>query len=152
MRGKARHAPEQDFELNIAPIIDCFVVLIAYLLISASFISLTSMDVQVAVPALGTTASAQEPTVEITIDLDSSRAVKVKVSGAKTESYTVAAKAENWDFDGVREQLETLHGRFPAATSVIMTAAKEIEYSHVVKMIEAVRPVYSQMALGERDE
>ena len=49
----------QDFDLNLAPIIDCFTVLITYLLVSASFISLNSLDVGIA--ATGDTAAAANP-------------------------------------------------------------------------------------------
>ena len=53
-RGKRKHAGETDFELNLASIIDCFTVLITYLLVSASFISLGILDVSVPVMACAT--------------------------------------------------------------------------------------------------
>ena len=39
---------EGDVELNLAPIVDCFTVLIAYLLVSMSFISLSIFEAGVA--------------------------------------------------------------------------------------------------------
>jgi len=152
MKISGKHECEQDFELNIAPIIDCFVVLIAYLLISASFISLSSMDVQVAVPAVGATSEPQEPGVEVTLDLDQHRNVTVKLSGTQRETFVVPAKDDDWDFAALRSKLEGVRGRFPATTSAILTAEKEIEYSQIVRMVEATRNVYPQLALGERDE
>jgi biopolymer transport protein ExbD len=38
------HPAEIDFELNLAPIIDCLVVLITFTLISASFLSVAVFD------------------------------------------------------------------------------------------------------------
>src|SRR3954470_1256357 len=49
----------QDVELNLAPIIDCFTVLITYLLITASFINLAAMDVGVS--ATGAAAPLDQP-------------------------------------------------------------------------------------------
>ena len=39
---------ELDFDLNLAPIIDCFTVLITFLLISASYISINIIEASVA--------------------------------------------------------------------------------------------------------
>ncbi len=152
MKTSSRHECEQDFELNIAPIIDCFVVLIAYLLISASFISLTSMDVQVAVPAIGADAANQKENVEISLDLDQNRNVTVRLTGDRTESMVVPAREGDWDFAALRGKLEGLRGRFPATDSAILTAVQELEYSQIVRMIEATRGLYPKLALGERDE
>ena len=43
-RKRAHAEGEQDFELNITSIIDCFTVLIAFILTSASFISIGIID------------------------------------------------------------------------------------------------------------
>ena len=48
MRAASDSKNSLDFELNLAPIIDCFTVLIAFILISASFASINILDAGIA--------------------------------------------------------------------------------------------------------
>jgi biopolymer transport protein ExbD len=46
--GRKSKGASQDFDLNLAPIIDCITVLIAFILISTSFISIGLLDAGIA--------------------------------------------------------------------------------------------------------
>src|SRR4051794_7527581 len=73
-----------DVDLNLAPIIDCFTVLITYMLVSASFISLTVFDVGVAATGEATSAPAAAPTdppVSMTLSVKASKMIEIKLSG-----------------------------------------------------------------------
>ena len=76
----------QDFEINLAPIIDCFTVLITYLLVSASFLSLAVFDVEVAInqPTLKTeNAPLTPPPISLALLLRESHGFDLKVIGGK---------------------------------------------------------------------
>lgn len=49
----------QDFDINLAPIIDCFTVLITFMLVSASFLAIGIFDA--GVEAAGTSAANTKP-------------------------------------------------------------------------------------------
>jgi len=150
MRIKGRHECEQDFELNIASIIDCFTVLIAYMLVSASFISLTSMDVNVAVPVYSG-ETAVESTTELTIDLDSHRNILLKVGGPETASFLIPSRNDQWDLASLTEKLASLKGRWPDMSSALLTAEHNVEYRDVVKVVETARTSFPSLALGDRE-
>ena len=61
----------QDVDLNLAPIIDCFTVLITYLLVTASFLTLSSVDVSVSATGTGAPpqASTGPPPMSMSIEL-----------------------------------------------------------------------------------
>src|SRR5450759_4468663 len=71
----------QEVELNITPIIDCFTVLITFLLASASFLSIGFFEVYTP----GTTASAQtlEPDVEVVLKVGANQTVEMKLKGKR---------------------------------------------------------------------
>ncbi len=65
-KGFLKHGEhEQDFELNLASIIDCFVVLIAFILVSTSFFSIGIIDAEVA--GASTTSESTSEITPITI-------------------------------------------------------------------------------------
>ena len=59
---------DSDFELNLASIIDCFTVLITYLLVTASFITLGILDVTVT-SSLASTEQTHSPDVMLTVGI-----------------------------------------------------------------------------------
>lgn len=150
MRMKGRHECEQDFELNLASIIDCFTVLIAYLLVSASFISLTAMEVDVAVPGFSS-APSPEDQVELTMDLDAHRNILVKVTGPSAGAFLVPAKSDQWDTLALAEKLASMKASIPGIASVMLTAERSVEYRDVVAVLEAAKPHFPDISLGEHE-
>lgn len=59
--------PSQDFELNLAPIIDCLVVLIAFLMVSLSYLSIQMMDASVASAGGAVTQENKGKSLEVTV-------------------------------------------------------------------------------------
>ncbi|MGZ3709823.1 MAG: biopolymer transporter ExbD, partial [Bdellovibrionota bacterium] len=70
----------QDFELNIASIIDCFTVLITFLLASASFLSIGIFDAGVAAGA-AESKDSKPPSVQILVELQPDHRLSVKLTG-----------------------------------------------------------------------
>src|ERR1700722_17864850 len=99
--SKGSHAGEMDFELNLASIIDCFTVLITYLLVSASFITLGVLDVTVAVPAMAqeTAKNDEPPKLIVSIELGADQLLEIRTTGVETKNYRVPAKDGAWDFE-----------------------------------------------------
>src|SRR5690349_10579471 len=97
-RKEPRSEEEQDLELNLASIIDCFTVLITYLLVSASFIALGSFDVAVAKPPSDSIQQEEKPEVSLAIEMEPNRDLKLKLSGAERASFVIPAKDGFWDF------------------------------------------------------
>jgi len=130
-----------DFDLNLAPIIDCFVVLITFMLASASFLSISIFDAGFApVAAVG---DPVPPPVTLTLNIK-----------AKDAGYTVTVKGKMnsvTDFKTPEEAgqaLKQIREKFPAVDSVTLTADDSVSYEGVVKTMEKVRPVIPAMILG----
>lgn len=148
--GKKSEKGELDFELNLASIIDCFTVLITYLLVSASFISLGVLDVTVAVPSQPQEQARQiePPKLVVTIALGLNKDIEIRTEGAETKNYPVPAKAGNWDFDTMNTYITSMKERFPKLDSAMVTADDRVEYKEVVKTVESARGALPNIALG----
>jgi biopolymer transport protein ExbD len=135
--GGGEHKTETDFDLNITPIIDCFTVLIAYLLISASFISIGFLDVAVMTPS---ESEQGLPDVTLTLEVQEGHTVAFKVSGADKREFAVKAKADGaWDEEQIQSRIEEIKAKWPQLAEAVVTAENKIQYREIVRVIQTVR-------------
>lgn len=138
----SRRGPQiLDFDLNLAPIIDAFVVLIAFMLASASFLSISIFDAGFTpAEALG---DPSPPPITLTLnikDKDGGYEVIVKGKTNNTTKYSTPEEAG--------KALEEIKAQYPTVDSVVLTADDGVTYEGVVKVMEKVRPVMPSMVLG----
>jgi len=147
-RGKGK---DQDFELNLASIIDCFTVLITYLLVSASFIALGVFDVSV-VSSVASTQNAPGQTVDVTVEIDDQRNIRVRLSGTETGLVSIPPQASRWDYEAMGEALQKVKAKWPDLAGVVLAASTKVEYRDLVTTIERIRQVVPNVALGDPEE
>jgi len=150
---------DQDFELNIAAIIDCFVVLIAFLLISTSFVAVGIIDAEVAASGEEQIESAlSESPVQVTIHLKSDQSIDLHVRGEVERDYTFSAVKKSglsgftgtpsWDHEKLIDHLAILKGEWPKLQSAILLADNTVAYQDVIRSMEVARTAISHIALG----
>ncbi len=145
----------QDFDINLAPIIDCFTVLITFLLASASFLAIGIFDSSVAVP--GATNKTQAVSVRVDVELGSQFEIAFKLSGAppakgkeKDGNYVKKLPALNgkWNTVLLLEEIEKVQKAWPNTGSMVLSAGDDIEYVHIVKVMETMRTKVPNILLG----
>ena len=137
----------QDFELNIASIIDCFVVLITFLLASASFLSIGILDAGIS--AAGASASNQEPPpINITVELNRGSTFTIKVTGKSSKTVPIAANGGDLNFDALSKELTSIKSSWPTVSAVTLSAQDLVEYKDIIRTMEQVRKVLPAVMLG----
>jgi biopolymer transport protein ExbD len=147
--SKAKHSGEQDFELNIASIIDCFTVLITYMLVSASFISLGVLDVNdLTQRAVGDTTP--EPKISLTMKVSKQHNLTLQLNGASESVVTIPSKDGLVDRDAVLTRLEQIKQKWPDLDAAVLSSASDIEYDEIVKLVDSSKKFVPNITLGER--
>jgi biopolymer transport protein ExbD len=138
----------QDFELNLASIIDCLTVLITFLLASTAFISIGILDAGVA--AGGTQAQdGTPPPVNITLELGAGHSMTVKTSGKASSSNTIpAVNGAEWNMNALTQRLQALHQQWPTVNAVTLSADGNVEYKDVVQVMDTTRKTIPVVLLG----
>jgi biopolymer transport protein ExbD len=141
-----------DVDLNLAPIIDCFTVLITYLLVSASFLSLTAFDVGVAASGQSAPgAVVKDPPLSLVIELDASKQLGIKLSGGKQNvnlAVSIAAINSDWDLKALVSKLEEFKTKWPELNEASVTAEPSLKYKEVVKLVEALKKAMPKLYLA----
>jgi biopolymer transport protein ExbD len=141
------HGQSQDFDLNLAPIIDCFTVLITFMLASASFLAIGIIDSSVA--ASGSGAQDQKPpALRVEVELSTKKEISIKVTGKQKLDKKLVAKDNDYDATALVNEVEALKRSWPDTKALVLSAQDDVEYLQVVKMMEALKSHIPVVLLG----
>lgn len=129
----------QEVELNITSIIDCFTVLITFMLASASFLSIGYFETSTSVGAEGKEAP---PLIEITVKLKSDSSYVLKVAGKISREQTMQQ-------DALLSELKALKASWPTVTTVALTADEDVRYKMVIESMDKIRKQIPNVLFGD---
>ena len=144
-----------DFELNLAPIIDCFTVLITFMLVSATYLSLTTLEASVAPlqQAVKEDVPSNEPPppglgIKVSLELKQSGDTELKVTGEEIRTEVIQALPNGRNVKQTAAVLKELKDRWPRLEKVTLLAERNVEYRDVVQTLEAGKAVVPTIQLG----
>lgn len=129
----------QDFDLNLAPIIDCFTVLITFMLASASFLAIGVFDAATAANTNVPSANQTPPAIRVDVELTGKKELKLRVEGKAKFQKVFPPKEGTYDGTTLVGELKSLKSKFPDTTGFVLTAEDEIEYSQLIGLMEVFR-------------
>ncbi|RYZ58857.1 MAG: hypothetical protein EOP07_05720 [Proteobacteria bacterium] len=140
-RGQNSGAGPEAPELNVMPFIDVFSMLNIFLLVSASFLGLGILEVQI--PFLSNSPDVKdEPkrSYSIRVDLEET---KVKVSGLWTEAPEDKTEKEftydDADIVKFHQQMIDLRVKVPENDKVTVYADNTVKYEQLIKVIDSIK-------------
>lgn len=140
----------QDFDLNLAPIIDCLVVLIAFMLASATFLSIGILDAGIA--AGGAEAkTATLPSINVELKLEAGYELKLSVSGKVSRKITLSPASSTkpeWNEGAITNELADLKAKYPDLAGLTIEAGNNVEYADVIRVMEISRKTVPNVMLG----
>ena len=141
--GHGGGGQSQDFELNLASIIDCFTVLIAFMLVTASFLSIGILDAGIAAGASqATDTQAKPPAIQLTLEIRDDLTIQAQVTGKESRTQVLKGTPELLSF------LKDTQARWSDLSSLTLQAAPNVEYQQVVHTMEDIRKVVPNVLLG----
>jgi biopolymer transport protein ExbD len=132
----------QDFELNLAPIIDCMVVLIAFLMVSLSYLSIQMLDAGLSAPGGLSKASDSALSLDVKIETPDLLVVNVMDSNKRISSQKFERASWSTDLQGIVTQL----GRTPDAATI--SAENSISYDVVVQTLDEIKSFIPNVQLS----
>jgi biopolymer transport protein ExbD len=137
----------QDFDLNLAPIIDCLTVLIAFMLASTAFLSIGILDAGVAAAGASAT-STTPPAISILIELGAGKDYLLKVTGKSAFTAPIPHTEQGWNGAELSKRLAALKTQWPDISAVTLSADNQVHYEDVVKSMETIRQTMPVVLLG----
>lgn len=144
-------AGSQEVELNITSIVDCFTVLITFMLASASFLSIGFFEAVTTGPEKESREPSKEtpPPVEITVTLRKDFTYLIKVTGKASRERRLEAASGAWNHGALAEELASLGKTWPTVTSVALLAENGVTYKSIIETMDRIHKQLPHVLLGE---
>lgn len=131
-----------DAELNLIPFIDLLSICICFLLITAVWIQIGSLNVKQAVGGQPASETEKKPTAWIFMEKDGSVTFDVKDSRtlqANLRKSTVPAKEGKIDLETVTKLAQDLKSVDPTLTTALIQPKADTSYEDIVDLMDTVK-------------
>ena len=146
--SKIRHNQPMDDEINMVPIMNMFMVLIPFLLMSASFFHIKAINTSVPVLAEGSSETATEKQIVVTV-----------VAKLKTDGLVISALSKDLDegdlaalggeftfsadseraYNAFSEHLKKIKDLYPKSDTLILIPEDDILYDTIIQTMDVAR-------------
>jgi biopolymer transport protein ExbD len=146
-------------EVDLLPVMNLFVVLIPFLLISAAFYHVSVIPTTVPTQSAGTSDIAADPlAVTLTVRLEKD-ALHLTASHATLDAETLATLATSLPRDGqegpsLTSALQSIKAQYPNSDTVLVVPGVGVVYKEVVGVLDAARgqetPLFPVVVLARK--
>jgi biopolymer transport protein ExbD len=144
--GRIRRKPEEDTELNMVPIMNMFMVLIPFLLMSASVIHLKAINTSVPVHADTSENEADSAKVTVMLVLGE-KSLKVTAAGDELSRDQLSAMENSISLEGglasvesrLKESLRDIKTKYPGSDTIVLIPDASILYDDIIRTMDMAR-------------
>ncbi|WP_291317242.1 biopolymer transporter ExbD [Desulfuromonas sp.] len=155
---------EQDVDIDMVPVMNMFLVLIPFLLMSASFLHLKAINTSVPVRAETVSEAAPEQKVKVTVIVELGEGgIKMSALADELDAGTLErldatiekSKDQEYAFGQMVGHLEQIKSRYPASDTIIVIPEDSVRYHAIIETMDAARyseetPLFPKVVLSER--
>ncbi len=145
---KYRKARDQEVELNLTPIMNLFVAMIPFLLMCASFFSVSVINASVPVESAEGDSDIAKGEDKVTLAVEVRRGTGYKVS-LQSDTLGEATldpletelpnKGVKFDFEGLADYADFLKQKYPKSDTAMVLPEREIFFEDIVGTMDALR-------------
>jgi biopolymer transport protein ExbD len=149
---RRRRVEEEEIELDMVPIMNMFLVLIPFLLLSASFFHIKAINTSV--PVLSDTEKANEPLppevsqvkVTVIVELKEKALVLTAMSDeleykdlVKLEAELPVKDPESYPMEDLAAHLQFIKSKYPKSDTLILVPASSVVYGTIIQTMDMAR-------------
>jgi biopolymer transport protein ExbD len=120
--------------LDVTTFLNLMVVLIPFLLISAVFSRVTVMELNVPTSAGNSALNKPNFAIEVII-----RKLGLEIANGSSVEVAIPKKNDQYDVDMLSKMLISLKGKYPDKQDATVLMEPEIEYDHLIRIMDVVR-------------
>jgi biopolymer transport protein ExbD len=136
----------QEVELNITPIIDCFTVLITFLLASASFLSIGFFEAST--PGTNVDPTHGEPDTEVVLKIKSNHMAEFKVKGKRNETLTFSM-VDPAAMKNLEQHVQDLKDPSIKLGQILVSADDTVDYKELSELMGHINQFNLPVVVGD---
>ncbi len=129
-----------DFDINILPILDILSVLICFLLLTAVWVQIGTLDTRQAIGDNSVAGAKNPPSLWITVNPQGTVQLSLRdLPNAKTHEEEIKAtgKAINWSV--LEQKLQALRSKFPDLKTGVVRPEAQASYGDVIRIMDKLK-------------
>ncbi len=138
--GTGNNDKELNFELNIMPVLDILSVLICFLLLTAVWIQIGTIDTRQAIGDNSVAGAKNPPSLWITVNTQGAVQLSLRdLPGAKTheEQIRSAGRGVNWAV--LEQKLQALKAKWPDLKTGVVRPEAQASYGDVIRIMDKLK-------------
>jgi biopolymer transport protein ExbD len=136
----------QEVELNITPIIDCFTVLITFLLASASFLSIGFFETYT--PGSNVDPTQGEPDTEVVLKIKANHMAEFKVKGKRNQNLTFTLTSPE-SVKNLEQEIQNLKDPSIKLGQILISADDTVDYKELSEVMGHINRFNLPVVVGE---
>jgi len=145
---KKKHRDDPDVEVDMVPIMNMFLVLVPFLLMSASFFHIKAINTSVPVQAAASKKMQADPGLKTTVIIELSQRVvdlSLQADGLKPRETSKWQRQFQKQTDGtfpftaMADQLGRVKSAYPASDTLIIVPHGDVLYDTIIKIMDMAR-------------
>ncbi|QDK45518.1 biopolymer transporter ExbD [Bdellovibrio sp. ZAP7] len=129
-----------NFEINILPILDILSVLICFLLLTAVWLQIGTLDTKQAIGDNSTAGAVNPPSLWVTMEADGSMQLSLRdVPKAKTLEERIARSTEGVDLQRLEARLQAYKAQWPDLKTSVVRPGAQTNYGDVIRVMDKLK-------------
>ncbi|MFS4460345.1 ExbD/TolR family protein [Bdellovibrio sp. HCB2-146] len=140
MSSNNNNGKDLNFDINILPILDILSVLICFLLLTAVFVQIGTIDTRQAIADNSVSGEKNPPSLWLTVKSDGGLTLSLRdLPGAKKfeESISRSAKGVNWE--NLEARLQALRNKWPDLKTGVVLPEAQSSYGDVIRVMDKLK-------------
>ena len=142
LKAVMRKRPGGGDDLQMTPIMNVFLILVPFLLLTASFVKIAILEMSLPSLSQNTSSQVSQSTPEqkpLVLNM-----LAIRPNGFELKSPTfnfpfIVKKGEQYDFEQLQVNLRQIKDKFPEAEDVVIQPEDAIKYDIVIKVMDRCR-------------
>ncbi|WP_413581542.1 ExbD/TolR family protein [Bdellovibrio sp. HCB288] len=129
-----------NFELNILPILDILSVLICFLLLTAVWLQVGTIDTKQAIGDNSTAGATNPPSLWVTLEADGSVQLSLRdIPKAKTLEERIAKSSKGLDLATLESRLQAYKAKWPELKTSVVRPGAQTNYGDVIRVMDKLK-------------
>lgn len=131
---------ELNFELNILPILDILSVLICFLLLTAVWVQIGTLDTRQAIGDNTTTAGKNPPSIWVTVEKDGALTLSLRdIPNKGNIESQIPGNRSGVNWESLSTKLQALRTQWPDLKTGIVRPSPRTPYKDVIKLMDHLK-------------
>ena len=140
MAGSSNNGDDLNFELNILPILDILSVLICFLLLTAVWVQIGTIDTRQAIGDNSVENQANPPSLWVSVEADGSMQLSMRDLPKKQKMEVAVPRAlKGVNMASFEQKLADLKTKFPELKTVIVRPKQQTSYGDVIRIMDQLK-------------